>query len=131
MTDLVTCEHCGETVERKRTAQRYCSKPCSVSAAVARHRAKSDGESPKEVLTEGDPVGGIDRSAYSAQRPAPAVPVTPSAHGSNPDGSTPGALQGDDYQLDYYPDGFPKLPRCLDRRPSRHKLFNELMEIAA
>jgi hypothetical protein len=37
-------------------------------------------------------------------------------HGTNPDGSTPGALQGDDYPLEYYEDGFPKLPACLDRR---------------
>ena len=29
---------------------------------------------------------------------------------------TPGALQGDDYQLEYYEDGYPKLPACLDRR---------------
>ena len=25
-------------------------------------------------------------------------------------------LQGDDYQLEYYEDGYPKLPACLDRR---------------
>ena len=24
-------------------------------------------------------------------------------------------LQGDDYPLEYYPDGYPKLPVCLDR----------------
>ncbi len=28
-----------------------------------------------------------------------------------------GALHGDDYQLEYYADGYPKLPACLDRRP--------------
>jgi hypothetical protein len=27
-----------------------------------------------------------------------------------------GALQGDDYPLEYYEDGYPKLPECLDRR---------------
>jgi hypothetical protein len=26
-------------------------------------------------------------------------------------------LKGDDYRLDYYADGYPKLPACLDRRP--------------
>ena len=31
-------------------------------------------------------------------------------------GPTPEALQGDDVQLDYYEDGYPKLPACLDRR---------------
>lgn len=25
-------------------------------------------------------------------------------------------LNGDDYPLDYYDDGYPKLPACLDRR---------------
>ena len=30
--------------------------------------------------------------------------------------ATPGALQGDDYPLEYHPDGYPKLPACLDRR---------------
>jgi hypothetical protein len=30
---------------------------------------------------------------------------------------TPGALQGDDYPLEYYEDAFPKLLACLDRRP--------------
>ena len=29
----------------------------------------------------------------------------------------PGALQGDDYPLDYDENGFPELPACLDRRP--------------
>jgi hypothetical protein len=36
--------------------------------------------------------------------------------GSNPDGSTPGALQGDDYPLTYDADGNVELPACLDRR---------------
>jgi hypothetical protein len=31
-------------------------------------------------------------------------------------GPTPGALQGDDYPLQYHEDGYPKLPECLDRR---------------
>jgi hypothetical protein len=35
----------------------------------------------------------------------------------NPHGPTLGALQGDDYPLEYYVDGYPKLPACLDRRP--------------
>ena len=37
-----------------------------------------------------------------------------------PDESTSKPLQGDDYQLEYYADGYPKLPACLDRR--RRKL---------
>ena len=29
---------------------------------------------------------------------------------------TPGALQGDDYPLEFHLDGYPKIPACLDRR---------------
>jgi hypothetical protein len=46
-------------------------------------------------------------------------------HGSNPDGSTPGALQGDDYPLTYDADGNVELPACLDRRKPK------LAEVAA
>jgi hypothetical protein len=34
----------------------------------------------------------------------------------NPHGPTPGDLQGDDYQLEYHDDGYPRLPACLDQR---------------
>jgi hypothetical protein len=34
----------------------------------------------------------------------------------NPHGPTPGALQGDDYPLEYDENGYPELPACLDRR---------------
>ena len=36
--------------------------------------------------------------------------------GSNPDGSSPGALQGNDYPLTYDADGYVELPACLDTR---------------
>jgi hypothetical protein len=45
-------------------------------------------------------------------------------HGLKLDGSTPGALQGDDYPLEYDADGYPILPACLDRRKPK-------LEIAA
>jgi hypothetical protein len=44
-------------------------------------------------------------------------PEQDSRYGTNPDGSTPGALQGDDYPLKFYEDGYPRLPICLDRKP--------------
>ena len=43
-------------------------------------------------------------------------------HGSNPDGSTPGALQGDDYPLTYDENGYPELPAVLDRRKRKPAL---------
>jgi len=30
--------------------------------------------------------------------------------------STAQPVSGDDFQLEYYPDSYPKLPECLDRR---------------
>ena len=30
--------------------------------------------------------------------------------------STAQPVNGDDFQLEYYSDGYPKLPECLDRR---------------
>ena len=51
--------------------------------------------------------------------PSTAEGVTDPAPYFNPHGPTPGALQGDDYPLEYYEDGYPKLLVCLDRRPER------------
>jgi hypothetical protein len=92
-----------------------------------------DGQSdPNAVLSNGL-INGIfesleQRDAYRralrlAARTAPAIANianrTAAAHGTNPDGSTPGALQGDDYPLTYDADGFPEFPACLDRRKPR------------
>jgi hypothetical protein len=41
MIDTVECKECSTVVRRKRLAQRYCSKPCSVRAAMRRMRKKS------------------------------------------------------------------------------------------
>ena len=38
-------------------------------------------------------------------------------NGPIPAPNMPGALQGDDYPLEYDENGFPELPACLDRRP--------------
>jgi hypothetical protein len=50
-----------------------------------------------------------DRLRFTEKSPAAATD-------HNPHGPTWGALQGDDYALEYYEDGYPKLPACLDRR---------------
>ena len=34
----------------------------------------------------------------------------------NPHGPTPGALQGDDYPIEFDADGDPIMPACLDRK---------------
>jgi len=50
-------------------------------------------------------------------QPSPTRSTEAPAPYFNPHGPTRGALQGDDYPLEYYEDGHPKLPACLDRRP--------------
>jgi hypothetical protein len=54
----------------------------------------------------------IDDRARLASRSAASSPPSEPEHRC----ATPGAIQGDDYQLEYYEDGYPKLPVCLDRR---------------
>ena len=52
-----------------------------------------------------------------AEKRPPALALAappPTAYGFGNPGDPP--LQGDDYPLEYYEDGFPKLPACLDRR---------------
>src|SRR5215813_8955834 len=69
------CERCGTEFTRKRKRQRYCSKVCSVSAAVARHRHRIRGDGDKgEVLTQSAPVPSPIRSAYKPPTPAPNLP---------------------------------------------------------
>ncbi len=119
---LIECNRCGSTFPKKREGQRYCSKACSVAAAVSRHRRKSAGipevraDIPEEVLTDSPPLQPIERSAYSGPRPTPRAPDAPPAisFGFGKPGDQP--LQGDDYPLLYHEDGYPRLPACLDRR---------------
>ena len=52
------------------------------------------------------------------ESPGPELPLRASdAEEERPQVVLSEPLQGDDYPLDYYPDGYPKLPACLDRRP--------------
>ena len=92
--DMVECKRCGETVKRKREAQVYCSKLCSDAAKKQRKRQRR-----------------TQRSGDAADRPSgEQTEYKPQKHWAG------GPLRGDDYPREYYPDGYPKLPRCLDRR---------------
>jgi hypothetical protein len=55
------------------------------------------------------PASDLATGAYPNVPPARHLPSI------NPHGPTPGALQGDDYTLEYYGDGCVKLPDCLRR----------------
>ena len=100
---MEACRRCGEAFRPKRLAQVYCSPRCRVADAVSRHRSDYKNTA-------------IPKKRLQAPERAPTASDQPLAPHFNPHGPTPGALQGDDYQLDYYPDGYPKLPACLDRR---------------
>jgi hypothetical protein len=113
MTDA--CQHCGVellTAARGRP-KRFCSDACR--QAACRKRAEI---SCHEIQPDLDPPNFVP-----AAHAFPAVATNDPARRFQL-GPTPGALQGDDYQLDYYDDGYPKLPACLDRR--RQKQDEEL-----
>jgi hypothetical protein len=109
MTD--TCLNCGSPLPTPKRGQprKYCSTRCRVAA----HRESF-------CVTEPAPLATHQPMRYTAPAPplfAAEAPRSPEL-GSNPDGSTPGALQGDDYPLEYDENGYPELPACLDpRRP--------------
>ena len=105
--DMVECKRCGETVKRKREAQVYCSRLCSDAAKKQRKRQRRTQRS-GDAEVRGSPATGLptgcerpsgEQTEYEAQK-----------HWEG------GPLQGDEYPLEYYPDGYPKLPSCLDRR---------------
>src|SRR5262245_55974643 len=119
MTLLVTCDRCGYTVRRLRQAQRYCSTRCRMADAYHRRRRSVD-KSP-DVSPQGRSVD--EAPSLTETGLASYVWPTPSRGLEEPKllGATPGALQGDDYPLEYYEDGYPKLPACLDRRKNLEK----------
>src|SRR5262249_44787516 len=101
---------CGAEFIKKREAQRYCSSRCRVGDAVGRHR------SPREAITTTLQVSQPRRSDYKACTGFLEAPEPPSEAISNGWGKacdTP--LQGDEYPLEYYDDGYPQLPDILKR----------------
>jgi hypothetical protein len=122
---------CGSQFKKLREDHLYCKPKCQVADAVRLHR-KRQKTANKTHYIKSTPTP-VARTHYMPPKQAPMASqglsrvidglqpyVWPEEnknplHGSNPDGSTPGALQGD-YPLEYYADGQPKLPACLDRR---------------
>ena len=92
-----TCT-CGVEFTPKREGQRHCSATCRVAA----HRRS------------------VTKKRYTPVSEPPTGSRPPSTPYFNPHGPTPGALQGDDVQVEYYEDGYPKQPACLDRRQKKN-----------
>ena len=118
MTDFLECNRCGLEVRRKRLAQVYCSKQCRDSAAKVRQRSADTSRPLPRERRSADMASNLATTASRDQAEmSPGVTLlVPDTYVSLADCLTTGALRGDDYPLEYYEDGYPKLPACLDRR---------------
>ena len=106
----MNCKRCSAEFTPVRVAQVYCSSRCR--DAAKKHRKRSgDRTSPLiSVARSGDTPLSDAPTGLSAG----STVVWPTTYDFG--GPTPGALQGDDYPLEYHDDGYPKIPACLDRR---------------
>lgn len=116
--DIRACQ-CGVEFTPKREKQRHCSPRCGTKYRVSKHRSRYMEQmlSPlqeKPLHGLGVPlcasVGGLKPYEW---------PTPPRGLVEEQRGPTPGALQGSDYPLTYDENGYPELPACLDRRPSK------------
>ena len=109
------CCHCGDGLPCATRRRHYCSDACR-QAAYRNRKPQPYLTHPKHRVTANLPSVQAPIPHYEGLQPYvyPERVLDPRI-GSNPDGSTPGAIQGD-YPLEYYEDGLPKLPACLDRR---------------
>lgn len=107
------CSFCGGELPLGTKRRTYCSDACKQAAYRNRKPQPYPTHTQPRVTAQRAPV-----SLYEGLKPYiyPERVLDPRI-GSNPDGSTPGALQGDDYPLTYDADGYVELPDCLDRRP--------------
>jgi hypothetical protein len=109
---ISTCIRSGCDTEfiKKRGRQLYCSTKCRVGDAVGRYRSS------REAITTTLQVSQARRSDYKACTgflEAPEPPSEAISYGWGKAGDPP--LQGDEYPLEYYEDGYPKLPDILKR----------------
>ena len=102
---------CGDAFRPRREAQRHCSTECRVKRAMETYR-RSDNKKPEAT----EAPRSDNTAASEAPAPLSDGPTMVWPERNFTQGPTPGALQGDDYPLEYYEDGYPKLPACLDRR---------------
>lgn len=104
---------CGSAFTPVRARQLHCSKRCRDREAKRRSRSADMTAAP----IPGPRSADISSSTAPARSLGDLQPYQwPEDHRHDHAGPTPGALQRDDYQLDYHDDGYPKLPACLDRR---------------
>src|SRR6478672_9936030 len=102
---IIACKRCGNAFQPKRLAQHYCSKQCHQNSFHQRKRSVEWGL-PATTIPEKRRTD-LERAptTLTVCSDAPARVFT--------NGPTPGALQGDDYPLEYDEKGYPELPDCL------------------
>jgi hypothetical protein len=109
------CKVCTDEFNPARPWQQYCSRKCQIRDGMKRYRNRKAPAKCHNIT--------VKVSRYpNAITPAPAPlleALGPSSYGFGRPGDPP--LYGDDYSLGYYPDGFPKLPPCLDWRKPKQK----------
>src|SRR5262249_13353173 len=101
-------ECCAVEFMPKRPWQRYCTAKCQNSDKVGRHRHKN-------AVTSKLGVSRARKCSYRAPAPFPAPLNAPSTSSWSWARQGDPPLKGDDYPLEYFADGYPKLPPCLDR----------------
>src|SRR4029079_11628389 len=106
----MNCKRCSTVFKPVRLAQVYCCARCRDAAKKYRKRSGDRTSPPISVARSGD-TGLSDSPSAPSNGPTAVWPTSDEQRGP-----TPGALQGDDVQLGYYEDNYPKLPACLDRR---------------
>ena len=121
---LVNCQHCGDALPKRNPkarvqVRRYCSARCRKAASRLSQLKPSvtAGRCDIPPVGQSAPLDMLPRQPHAPAYVSPFPdPIVEGLHGSNPDGSTPGALQGDDYPIGLDGSGYPILAACLDRR---------------
>ena len=107
--DSFHCATCAVEFKPKRPWQRYCSTHCQNKDGVKRHRRKKCHYKSTPVSRYPDAI----TSASTGFLEAPEPPSKAISYGWGKADDPP--LQGDEYPLEYYGDGYPKLPDILKR----------------
>ena len=100
------CKVCTDKFNPARPWQQYCSRQCQIRDGMKRYRNRKAPAKCHNITVKPNAITPASTPLLET--------LEPLSYGFGRPGDLP--LQGDDYPLEYYPDGYPKLPPCLDRR---------------
>jgi hypothetical protein len=107
------CSACDSVFQPKRKCQRYCSPECQNNHGMKRYRHRTSIRKCHNATSPVPRYPNAITKGSSAILDGPKGQETEISYGWGRAGDPP--LQGDDFALEYYPDGYPKLPECLRR----------------